>query len=657
MAFLRLPYREDKVFSLIFFLFFLTPLAFSVFLHENFETVKAALFILLIGLAVILFLRQHSKSRLEFQASGPLVYLLSFFVVLVLLSTLSSVDRLYSFFGFYYRFTGGFLFLSAFAALVFLLHVIGDRGRLNFLLKVLIADAAIIAIFSILQSFGVLFYEGSDAGGFMRAPGLLGNPNFTSMFLAAVLPFIPGFMLESHKIWVKLYYGLTAVLIVLAVALSASRGALLALVASLLVLGSLGSFYKFSKKKILIFGGIFALVLVLAGYLLMASRPQAINSVLKSADENTFSRLLAWQTAWEGIRIHPLLGSGPGTFALFYERQRQGGLGSTIGVFDDAHNLYLQLGATIGLPFVISFFGLLAFALYWGFKAVRGPDGVLALAAISSLIAWLIGSAFNPVPVPMYLLLAIVTAFLLLPANKNLKLRLPVAAVWTSGGYAVMLVVCAVLFLAAEQIFYFSEMAYLTFQYPRAYKLSGLAAKINPTNQLYRIYHIGSGINMGLDKVSIRQQIDNFKNIHPLSANNFVEASKFYALLYDRERDKQYLSKAAENMEQALKIDAYFPERYGQLALYDFQLGDLEKSKIELLRALDLKNTDFSSYLLLAKIYQQEGKKDQTLFALNRAFRLRPEVIQLRYLIAWVKTVEDVRSVPIQITARRTDIR
>ncbi len=653
----RLPYREDKVFSLIFFLTFLTPLAFSVFLHENFETVKAALFLLLVGLAIIAFARRQARIPSGPRVSKALVYVLSFFAVLVLFSSFGSIDKLYSFFGFYYRFTGSFLFLSAFAALVFLLHAVGDREKLKFLLRVLIADAAIIAVFSCLQSFGVFFYEGAGAGGFLRAPGLLGNPNFTSMFLAAILPFVPGFMFDSRTAWLKLYYGLSSVFIVFAVALAASRGALLALAASLLVLAALNIFYKFSKKRILVFGGMFALVLALAGYLLIASRPQAINSIVKSADENTFSRLLAWQTAWEGIKIRPFFGSGPGTFALSYERQRQGGLGSTIGVFDDAHNLYLQLGATVGLPFLTCFLGLLIFAFYWGFKAVRGPDGALVLAGISSLVAWLVGAAFNPVPVPMYLLLAIILAFMALPADKNLTLSLPPAAAWTGGAYAAVLAASAILFLAAEQVFYFSEMAFLTFRYPRANRLSGVALKINPTNQLYRIYHIGSGIDAGLDSGEIQRQIENFKTVHPGAANNFVEASKFYALLYDRNRDKQYLAKAAENMGSALKIDPYFPERYGQLALYDFQLGNLAKSKTELLQALSLKNNDFSSYLLLAKIYQQEGKKEQTIFALNRAFRLRPEVAQLRYLIAWLKTVDDIRNVPIQITARRQDIR
>jgi hypothetical protein len=71
---------------------------------------------------------------------------------------------------------------------------------------------------------------------------------------------------------------------------------------------------------------------------------------------------------------------------------------------------------------------------------------------------------------------------------------------------------------------------------------------------------------------------------------------------------------------------------------------------------LSLKQNDFSAFMLLAKIYQVEGKKQQTIEALTAAFKQRPDLVQLRYLIGVAKQVENIRQVPIVISTRRPDI-
>jgi hypothetical protein len=67
LQFWRLPYREDKFFSLIFFLVFLGPLAFWVFAHEGFETPKLVVFFIFTAAAALSFFKSSSQREVKIQ--------------------------------------------------------------------------------------------------------------------------------------------------------------------------------------------------------------------------------------------------------------------------------------------------------------------------------------------------------------------------------------------------------------------------------------------------------------------------------------------------------------------------------------------------------------------------------------------------------------
>ena len=221
---------------------------------------------------------------------------------------------------------------------------------------------------------------------------------------------------------------------------------------------------------------------------------------------------------------------------------------------------------------------------------------------------------------------------------------------------AACLMVVGLLLLVSEQLFYFSEMGMNSNRFNWVYRFGLLASRINPTNQIYNIYKIAGEIELGADPLIVVKDVEKFKASHPLAARNYVEANNFYAILYDRTKNKDYLRLAVDNLNAAIFIDPYYPERYGQLSLYYYQLGQLPEAKAALLKNLSLKQNDFSAFMLLAKIYQVEGKKQQTIEALTAAFKQRPDLVQLRYLIGVAKQVENIRQVPIVISTRRPDI-
>lgn len=89
-----------------------------------------------------------------------------------------------------------------------------------------------------------------------------------------------------------------------------------------------------------------------------------------------------WHVAWGQYRAHPLLGSGAGTFDLYWYRDRK-----TIYGAKEAHNLYLETLAELGPVGLV----LLAGTLLVPFLALRsGPLGALPAAAAGAYLAFLV---------------------------------------------------------------------------------------------------------------------------------------------------------------------------------------------------------------------------------------------------------------------------
>ncbi|MEK7161977.1 MAG: hypothetical protein AAB729_04805, partial [Patescibacteria group bacterium] len=129
----RLPFREDNVFSLLFLLVLSVPLAFTIYTRENFETVKYALWLMLLGAAIFLLgLKSgalEGKNNLKTFPRLPALLLLAF-IFFISLSTIFSPDRINSIFGFYYLFANSLLFYGLWGATIFVLMFKGGRQRL-----------------------------------------------------------------------------------------------------------------------------------------------------------------------------------------------------------------------------------------------------------------------------------------------------------------------------------------------------------------------------------------------------------------------------------------------------------------------------------------------------------------------------------------------
>jgi O-antigen ligase len=163
---------------------------------------------------------------------------------------------------------------------------------------------------------------------------------------------------------------MAAVVILLAVIGSASRGGLLSLIGAslfLLVIVFLVSRVRRGTKLLVLaatFGSGGLLVWLTGDVLLVRLQAILAADTLGEVD----ARIAAWAMTLQAIAERPLLGYGHGAYQELFFLSHNSELGRA-GVFDHAHNDYLQTAAELGLPAAGALW--LALLLLWGL-CVRG---------------------------------------------------------------------------------------------------------------------------------------------------------------------------------------------------------------------------------------------------------------------------------------------
>ena len=644
----RWPFPEDKLLGVLAFTVLIVPLAFTLFGYENFDTVKFSFWLILTGIAGLFFLFSSGKRQFA-KLPNSLTWTLVVFLFWAILATLAAADFEHAFLGFYYRFTNGLVFFFLFTTFIILLIKTLNSEKANFIIKILAFDALAISVVGLLQVLGIGYYENLDQAGFVRAPSFLGNPNFSALFLALVLPWLVTLTIQAQSFSARIYYGLTTILSLFAIIAFSSRGALLAAVGGVLIYGAAFLYRNWSWKRLWVVCGSLATGLVILVIALQIVRPGIIKSTFSTKDVNVSLRLQVWRTTLAASFQHPWLGIGLGNFNIFFEQNHKQELLTQQGEFDDPHNLFLLLAVTGGYPLAAAFLILLLGAAFYCFKNLKNNLGWHKISALASVMAFAIGVCFNPVSVGVFLGLAVVLAlsFASFEHEEQKKLNLP--SRYILGTALMAAIVFGASLIIGEQFFAFGFRQYYEGKYQSSYKLIKIAEFVHPFNAYYKVFEIGDEVKLRNNFDLIPTQIENFKQQHPLESRGFVVAGKLYYLLYYTTHNTDYLKPAIDNVKRAAALDPSFVERYGLLSAYEFVGHQMSASMLHTNWELAGKPDEFSGWLLKAKINQTLGNKQATALALEQAFKLRPDLTGLKILLEQARTASDIKTVPIEV--------
>jgi O-antigen ligase/tetratricopeptide (TPR) repeat protein len=458
----------------------LSPLIFSKKTIEAFEYNKVALLLLIaIALSALalsklartpaatpssdnlsewLFARTRAVVR-EPLALGFLLFLSS-----AVASTLTSISPRTSLFGAHESFAGLETILAytiLFFATRSLCPSFGDARRLLIAPTVAAAVASTYAIIQVAQIDPIRwgrvsqFYQSI----LVRPFGTMGHANLLSAFLAMAFPITAYFAHVAAKRRQRVVvgvYGLAGALSLIAIAISISRGAWLALACAVAVL-LVGWFRIGERRSAAAISALFPLAAVslVALYIAVPGGSAFIQRIAERVPHLTEvgSRQHLWRASLEMARERPIVGWGLDTFLLAFERKRTVAYWLTEwnGTPTKAHNEALQILATQGL------FGATAVLLLTiglgmaGFLAWRRaePDRKPFLVAIfAGIVAFYVQVLFSFTVAGCATLFVTFVALVSGMARPHLTRPPPAAASDGLGRFAVGLILADVLAIA-----------------------------------------------------------------------------------------------------------------------------------------------------------------------------------------------------------------
>lgn len=221
-----------------------------------------------------------------------------------------------------------------------------------------------------------------------RATGPLDDPNDLAFMLIAALPLIVAFSPRGALARVCLMC--SAVMIGAAAVTTFSRGALMASAAAL----SWVTLRRAVPPKVIL--SVLAGVAAIGALIAFSAAPlvsKALSEKTYIAEENVDTRLMRWQAAVRMLADAPLFGVGPGGFREHYASvSRLAEIGESTPV---AHNMYLEVGAELGIFGLVLFIAMIVVAFVASENALHGgADRRVVVAIQASLIAIVVASAF-----------------------------------------------------------------------------------------------------------------------------------------------------------------------------------------------------------------------------------------------------------------------
>ena len=251
-----------------------------------------------------------------------------------------------------------------------------------------------------------LFYARSKVLYTHRAMGPVGDANFFAQALIMLAP-LALWKLRYARGAARLAAAGLGLLLFSGIFLTYSRGGALTLMLLALLLAALG--YVRLRHLVLGVVGLVLLVLLVApGYL---ARVDSVADVLSlgqrtrpvDVDPATRGRLTEMLAAMHVFFDHPLLGVGPGQFMPYYSADYMRAASVAFKYIDkprEAHSLYVAVAAEGGVLGFLSFFGIIAVAMWrlWRERqrwlGVRCEYADAATACLLSLVGYLGTSVF-----------------------------------------------------------------------------------------------------------------------------------------------------------------------------------------------------------------------------------------------------------------------
>ncbi|KKS36629.1 MAG: O-antigen ligase [Parcubacteria group bacterium GW2011_GWD2_42_14] len=283
---------------------------------------------------------------------------LTIFVVVIGLADMFGANPFKSFWSNFERMEGYIAILHIFAYFLVAGAVLNTEKLWNAFWYTTLGASVAIAFIGLKPAFAVL----PDFAAIPRIEATFGNPIYLAVYSLFHI-FIALILMEKWRgtHWHQGILGLVALLHIVAMILSMTRGTVLGFLGGALVTTALIALYE-RKRKVLRWGSVAVLVAVVAiigtGYAIKDTEfgkttPVVARFTQIELDSGTVkARFMNWGTAWEGVKERPILGWGQDNFEYVFAKYFDPGMYGEEPWFDRTHNIifdWLIAGGFLGL--------------------------------------------------------------------------------------------------------------------------------------------------------------------------------------------------------------------------------------------------------------------------------------------------------------------
>jgi O-antigen ligase/tetratricopeptide (TPR) repeat protein len=350
------------IFRYLVYISFVTPLLVFSDLPFPFVTSKSLYLRIIVELAlpsyiylVVVFKQYRPNLR-----SLPTIAVLIFFSV-SLISAFTGVNIEKSLWGNFER-MGGVYYLLHLSLMYFyiLLLAQADYAYLRTLLKWVIAVAGLASFYGVIIALGFKLWFPDPS--LPRISITFGNPIYVGSFLMLPLAFTIFFALQEVD-WKKYMYWALAVLQLVVIYLSGTRGAVVGLIAGIFLVGVLYLTLN-PNKKIKARGSLVLAAVMCICVLLFAFNDKLPHGTIlrRIFSLNDSSRLAQWEIALSGYKDRPLFGTGSENYYIISNTYFNPEM---YWFFDKPHNYILEILVTNGIFGLASYLTIIFFS-FWG---------------------------------------------------------------------------------------------------------------------------------------------------------------------------------------------------------------------------------------------------------------------------------------------------
>jgi O-antigen ligase len=334
---------------------------------------------------------------------------LAVFLGLVFLSSLFSVNIVTSFIGSSLRYEGLFTFVSYVSVFIFSYRIL-NNNKLRKVLPGIVIVSLVASVYGILQHYSLDFLPGRPFNGAIRSESFFDNANFFGAYLVLVITLASTLYITAKRNMFIIFLFVTICISFSSMIFSDTRSAWLGWFTAMAIL-SLGVILKrknlwkrwivllLSLTAIFIFINVTEQGGTLNRLFSAVSQPYKAETNEEKAQDGSSVRLYIWKKSLPLIGPNFWLGSGPDTFIEVFpsdtKESKEILAGSKV---DKAHNEYLQIAITLGIPALITYLLFVFMILRNAFKAlkvIQGNDKILLYGLISTIIGYLIQAFFN----------------------------------------------------------------------------------------------------------------------------------------------------------------------------------------------------------------------------------------------------------------------